>query len=291
MRLLAGEDARPFVIAEIGINHDGDSGKACELIARAIEAGADAIKTQVFKPEDFPHLARYALSQRSLVTLASYAEAKNILFFGTPDDCDSADLLIRVGARLMKTGSQSVTDLPLLDHVGRLGVPILYSTGMATEAEVAQGYKALRVAAATVIPMHCVSAYPAPVEQLNLRRVAALASSHLEPVGFSDHSLGYVGAAMALALGARIFEKHFTLDPCAEGPDHAVSVGPAMLADYIDILRQCHAALGDGSKQILECERATRAEMERRIARQNQSRSEACLAGHPHGEKHGRERC
>ncbi len=280
-KLVESADQRLFIIGEAGVNHNGSLNTAKQLVDVAIAAGCDAVKFQTWitekvysrelsiKPDyqirstgfdesAYDSIKKLELPFQDLAEIKQYCEKRDILFFSTPDEQDSAQYLCDLGVPLMKSASQDVTNLPFLRYLGGLGLPLIFSTGAATEDEIAAAVDVLREVGAQLIIMHCVSAYPAPIEQLNLRMIPALASKFRVPVGFSDHSVGPEAACAAVALGATFFEKHFTLDKAAPGPDHQASAPAEELAHYVSVLRDVHEGLGDGLKRVLPAEADTR---------------------------------
>lgn len=261
-----------FVIAEAGVNHNGDMDLAHRLIDAAAAAGADAVKFQTFKADrlaapDAPKaeyqkrttggeesqldmLRRLELDAGQHADLMRHCERAGILFLSTPFDEECADLLAGLGVAAMKTPSGELTNLPYLAHVARLGLPMIVSTGMADLTEVAQAVTTVEAAGAPPLALlHCVSAYPTPPEDVNLRAMDTLARCFAVPVGFSDHTQGTAIAIAAAALGARIIEKHLTLDRTLPGPDHKASLEPAEMAAMVAGIRATLAALGDGRKR------------------------------------------
>lgn len=255
---------RVFVIAEAGVNHNGDIEIAMRLVDEAIKAGCDAVKFQLWNTEHiYPasrvgrvmhdQMAALELSREQMVLLKAYCDARGILFFATPDELADAQFLAGLGVELMKTSSHDVTNLEMLRGIRALGVPTIMSTGAASLLEINDAWIALEPAAA----LHCVSAYPAPLDQMNLRALRWLEFGG--PRGLSDHTLGIAAACASLALGARIFEKHFTLGRYMRGPDHAASASIPEMKEYVSTLRALAIGLGDGVKRIMPCEAAARA--------------------------------
>lgn len=271
-----------FIIAEAGVNHNGDMEAACRLIDVAQEAGADAVKFQTFQADRLATpsapKARYQLqttdekeSQREMLRrlelsetdhqeLMAYCCRREILFLSTPFDERSADLLARLGVPAFKIPSGELTNLPFLKHVARLEKPMIVSTGMATLAEVEAAVKAIReIRSIELVLLHCVSSYPADPSQANLRAIQTMRSAFQLPVGFSDHTLGLTAALAAVALGACVIEKHFTLDRNLPGPDHRASLEPQELKNLVREIRMVEAALGDGRKEPTRAEAETAA--------------------------------
>jgi N,N'-diacetyllegionaminate synthase len=293
-----GDGAPCFVIAEAGVNHNGSIDKALALIDAAAASGADAVKFQTFSADrlasaDAPK-ARYQLagtpaaeSQRDMLRrleldeaahhiLMTHAAERRILFLSSPFDEESADLLERLRVAAFKIPSGELTNHPFLEHVARKRRPMIVSTGMATLAEVADAVAVIRRAGAPDFALlHCVSAYPAPPEDANLRAMATLARACGVPAGWSDHTPGTDIAIAAVALGAAIVEKHLTLDRTLPGPDHAASLEPAEFRALVTAIRNVAAALGDGVK------RPTRAEEDvAAVARKSLVARRDLAAGH-----------
>jgi sialic acid synthase SpsE len=249
-----------FVIAEAGINHNGDAAIAAELVDRAAEAGADAIKFQTHFPEHemlrggttaayvgeslFDLLTRTALSRDAHYELAERAMKRGIIFLSTPFSREAADFLDTLGVPAFKTGSGELTNLPLQQHIARKGKPMIVSTGMSTPEEIDATAKTLDAAGARYALMHCTSTYPTPFPHVQLGCIAWLKEKYGVPVGFSDHTLGNVMAFAAVASGANLFEKHFTSSRSLPGPDQQGSMEPAELADLVKGIRAIEQARG-----------------------------------------------
>lgn len=286
---LVGPGRPVFVIAEAGVNHNGELALAERLVDAAAEAGADAIKFQTFRAEDLvasdaPKAAyqreRTPAGESQLEMLRALeldAEAhrrlvercreRSLAFLSTPFDRQSVELLVELGVPAFKIASTDLTNILLLEQTAATGLPLLLSTGLATMEEVDAGLCAARSAgAAGVVLLHCVSAYPAPIEQSNVRAVSAMAERLSVPVGYSDHTLGADAAVAAVALGACVIEKHLTLDRSLPGPDHAASSEPDELAALIRSIRAVESALGDGVKRPMPAEEANRLAGRRSLA-------------------------
>ena len=216
------------------------------------------MRTTRDEESEYETIRKLELSYADFERIKHYCDAKGILFFSTPDEVDSADFLKGIGVGLMKTASQDVTNIPFLSHVAGLGVPVIFSTGACTMAELASGVEAILSQTNELIILHCVSSYPAPLEQMNLSVIKSLKSTFGFPVGLSDHTTGVEVACAALALGARIFEKHLTLNKSMPGPDHQASLDPEEMERYCKVLRNVRAAIGNGVKRIMPCEESTR---------------------------------
>jgi N,N'-diacetyllegionaminate synthase len=221
-------------------------------------------------------LARLELGPDAHAMLRDHAVARGLVFFSTPFDEASADLLDRLGVELFKVPSGEVTNLPLLRHVAAKGRPVLLSTGMSTLDEVAAAVETIRVAGDPPLAiLHCVSAYPAPVEDTNLRAMDTLRARFGRPVGLSDHTLGIEIALAAVARGAAVLEKHLTLDRALPGPDHRASLEPTDFAALVRGVRAIERALGDGNKRPMPSELDTRA-----VARRSLVAARSLPAGH-----------
>jgi N-acetylneuraminate synthase len=260
-----------FIIAEAGVNHNGSFDLALQLIYAAKKAGADAVKFQTFRTDDLvtgktpgaayqeknlgyattqqAMLRRLELSHDEFRLLAAHAYALGILFLSTPFDPASADFLAGLDLPLYKIGSGELTHHALLRHVARKGRPVILSTGMADLDEVRAAVEVVRSEKAEVILLHCVSNYPADPRDVNLRAMQTLADEFCVPVGFSDHTPGIHIALAAVARGACVIEKHFTLSRMMEGPDHQASLEPAELKQLVSAIREIESALGSGVKQ------------------------------------------
>lgn len=259
-----------FIIAEIGVNHNGQADLACRLVEEAARAGADAVKFQTFSAEclaaaDAP-LADYqrhgvtASSQREMlrelelaaedfITLESLCRSLGILFLSTPFDIQSADFLAQLGVSAFKISSGDLNHYPLLRHVASFGKPMLVSTGMSTMGEVRSTFDFLcSHAVGEVALLQCVSCYPARPEQVNLRVMDRFREEFGCPVGFSDHTMGEAVAIAAVARGANVLEKHLTLRRSMPGPDHAASMSPTAFARMVRGIRDVEAALGCADK-------------------------------------------
>jgi N-acetylneuraminate synthase/N,N'-diacetyllegionaminate synthase len=266
-----------YIIAEAGVNHDGSVEDAHALVDLAARTGADAIKFQTFDPAAlvsasartvaYQQAGTGAATQRELLEslvlpdsawpeLRDHATERGVQFLSTAFDERSLDLVCELGVAMLKLGSGELTNKPLLQEVARRGLPVLCSTGMATLDEVADAVDWLAGVPGLLL-MHCVSSYPAPVEQSNLRALVTMRERFGVPVGWSDHTVGAVSAIAAVALGAVALEKHVTLDTTRSGPDHAASADEAAFRDYVAAVRATHVALGDGVKSPVAAEADT----------------------------------
>ncbi|NJD05352.1 MAG: N-acetylneuraminate synthase [Methylococcaceae bacterium] len=278
-----------FVIAEAGVNHNGDMDLAFRLIDAAQEAGADAVKFQSFITEDlivpsvrkadyqvsatgdgggqYAMLKALELSFAQHRQLKDYCERAGIVYLCTPYDYRSADMLAEMGVAAYKVASTDTTNVPFLRYLGDKGLPVLLSTGMSTLGEVEQAVAALRWGGRSLelALLHCTSEYPAPLVDLNLKAMDTLRRAFAVPVGYSDHSVGIAPSTWAVVLGACVLEKHFTLDRSLPGPDHRASIEPGELADLVSAVRDVECALGDGVKRIAPSEAKNKPVMQKRL--------------------------
>ncbi|MFC1856975.1 N-acetylneuraminate synthase [Thermodesulfobacteriota bacterium] len=266
-----GPGQKCFIIAEAGVNHNGRLDLAIKLVDIACHAGADAVKFQTFRAErlaapnapkaeyqkkttgaeesQFDMLKRLELPDAGYLELFAYCRQQGILFMSTPFDEESADMLAEIGMEIFKIPSGELTNLSFLDHVARIGRPIILSTGMATLSEVERAVDTVIEAGNRHLALlHCVSNYPADPANANLRAMNTMARAFGTPVGFSDHTSGIEVALAAIALGASIIEKHFTVDRNLPGPDHQASLEPLELTALVTGIRKIEAAMGNGEK-------------------------------------------
>jgi N,N'-diacetyllegionaminate synthase len=274
----AGEPV--LVIAEVGVNHDGDVATAMALVDAAADAGAEAVKFQTFDSSALAtpgaDLAAYqrergteAASQREMLArlelgadefarIAAHCRERGVLFLSTPFDLGSAALLAELGVPAFKVGSGELTNLPFLRTLSDYGLPLLVSTGMATLDEVGAAVETVGQGTAPLVLLHCVSSYPAPAGEANLRAISTLRRAFGVPVGYSDHCMGAEVTLAAVALDACVIERHLTLDRDRPGPDHAMSMEPDELAQLISRIREVEASLGTGQKEPQPSELETR---------------------------------
>jgi N-acetylneuraminate synthase/N,N'-diacetyllegionaminate synthase len=284
-----GPGAPCFVVAEAGVNHNGDLELALRLVDAAAAARADAVKFQTFRAEavaapsapkagyqlestgagesQLEMLRGLELAPDAYAELKRRAEERGLVFLSSPFDHESVELLDELDVAAFKIASGEVTNTALLADVGRRGRPVILSSGTADVGEVEEAVATLRAAGAReLVVLHCVSAYPAPAEGANLLAMATLAERLGLPVGFSDHTEGDEVALAAAALGACVLEKHFTLDRSLPGPDHHASLEPPELAELVRRVRRVEAAVGDGVKRPTELERANARVVRRSLA-------------------------
>lgn len=269
-----------FIIAEAGVNHNGSLENALKLVEVAAQSGADAVKFQTFKAEklvavgaakaeyqkqqlgedgdQFSMLKALELSDDDHEKIAAHCQRCGIQFMSTPFDIEAADFLLKLGMKTLKIPSGELTNYPFIAELAQRNVPMILSTGMGALAEIEEAVTVIRLARAQAglgeLPpnyltiLHCTSNYPAKAEDVNLLAMQTIADRVQLPIGYSDHTLGITIAIAAVAMGAMVIEKHFTLDKSQLGPDHAASLEPQELKAMIDAIRQVEAAQGDGVK-------------------------------------------
>ncbi len=268
---LIDEEEPCFIIAEAGSNHNGSLEQAKKLIDVATEAGADAVKFQIYKAEslyskytpEFSYLKGQKVYElikdietprEWLKKLAGYCEAKNIIFLATPFDFEAVDLLEK-SVPAFKIASFEITDLELLQYAARKGKPMIISTGMANLGEIEDAITAIKsVGNEDIVLLHCNSLYPTPAEVVDLKAMATMKTAFKVPVGFSDHTLGIHMPIAAVAMGACVIEKHFTLSMEMKGPDHSFAIEPAELKEMVRCVREVEKAKGTGIKEKSELE-------------------------------------
>ncbi|QBL12304.1 N-acetylneuraminate synthase [Campylobacter helveticus] len=266
-----------LIIAEAGVNHNGDLNLAKKLIEQAAKAGADIVKFQTFKAEDCVSIkakkAKYQLentakdesqlemikklelSREAHFELMKHCKKHNIAFLSTPFDLESVAFLQSLNLSYFKIPSGEITNLPYLKAVARCKKKVLLSTGMANLAEIEAALEILRKNGTRDITLlHCTTEYPAPFEEVNLNAIKTLKEAFKLKVGYSDHTKGIVAALGAVALGAVVIEKHFTLDKTMEGPDHKASLEPSELKELCEGIRTLEKALGNGIKKASKSE-------------------------------------
>jgi N,N'-diacetyllegionaminate synthase len=267
-----GDGNGAFIIAEAGVNHNGDINIARKLVDEAIFAGVDAIKFQTFKTEklvtgyadmaqyqknnlgkvdsQFNMLKKLELSYEEFIELQAYCQHKGIMFLSTPFDFESADFLESIGMKAFKISSGDLTNIPLLEHIAKFNKPIILSSGMATLSEIEEAINAIySLGNKEVAVLHCTSNYPAKLESVNLNAMNTIKNAFKIISGYSDHTEGITIPIAAVAMGGNIIEKHFTLDKSMEGPDHKASLNPLELKAMIVAIRDVEMALGTGIKR------------------------------------------
>lgn len=268
---LIGEGEPCFIIAEAGVNHNGDVNLAKKLIYVAKEAEADAVKFQSFKAENvvtgkapkakyqeqatgfaesqYEMIKKLELSAGNFEELALHAQKDGIIFLSTPFDNESVDLLDSLGVPAFKIASGEITNFPLIRYIAKRGKPVILSTGMSTLGEINEALQVIQSEGIKdIVLLHCVTAYPAKVKDVNLKAMETLRCKFKLPVGLSDHTLGITIPIAAVALGACVIEKHFTLDKSMPGPDHKASLEPEELKQMVKAIREVEKAMGDGNK-------------------------------------------
>lgn len=274
---------RVLIIAEAGVNHNGDIDIAKKLIDVAADAGADLVKFQTFNADrlvtesaskaDYQKLAadntesQQAMLRKLELTevmhheLIAYCELRGIGFFSTGFDIESINILVSFGQEIFKIPSGEITNLPYLRHIGKLGKKVILSTGMSSMDEIESAINALEESGtprARITVLHCTTAYPPPMTDVNLHAMQSIRNKFGVDVGYSDHTLGIEISLAAVALGATVIEKHITLDRTLPGPDHKASLEPKELRSMIDGIRNIEEALGDGIKRLTPCEVSNR---------------------------------
>ena len=264
----------PYIIAEAGVNHNGDINLAKKLIDVAFNSGADAVKFQTWRPGELTgefsfkvdyldkHIpeseSRFELSKRLCLPydafrkLKLYSEKVGIQFLSTPDGFESLNFLVdELGMPIIKIGSTELNHILFLEAVGKKGLPVILSTGLGSLDEVSLAIKALQRGGGDKLPitiLQCTSEYPAPPDEMNINVIKTYKNSFNLPVGLSDHSSGMEAAIASVALGSSVIEKHFTIDREMDGPDHAASLNPSELKEFVKVLRRVEIMLGDDKK-------------------------------------------
>ena len=266
--------SRILIIAEAGVNHNGDLDLAKKLIDIAGEAGADLVKFQTFNADrlvtsnakkaayqtqatesrESQHemLRRLELTPKMNKELIVHCAMRKIGFFSTAFDIESTDLLVSYGQKQFKIPSGEITNLPYLRHIGQLGRPVILSTGMATMEEIGSALQILENSGTpknSITVLHCTTEYPTPMPEVNLKAMLEIRDNFGVKVGYSDHTLGIEVAIAAVAIGATVIEKHFTIDRNLPGPDHKASLEPLELKSMVVAIRNIEVALGDGIKR------------------------------------------
>lgn len=265
---------KTLIIAEAGVNHNGDLALARQLIDAAVDAGVDLIKFQTFnadrlvttqaKKADYQNqntdagesqhtmIRRLELTRGMHEALIAHCKSRGIQFFSTGFDVESIDMLLELGLDSFKIPSGEITNLPYLRHVGRYSKPVMLSTGMSTLGEIEAALDVLEQAGTPrnrITVLHCNTEYPTPMADVNLRAMLTIRDAFGVAVGYSDHTSGIEVAIAAVALGATVIEKHFTLDRNLPGPDHKASLEPRELKAMVAAIRNIEQALGDGIKR------------------------------------------
>ena len=272
-----GENCKPYIIAEAGMNHNGDLALGKKLVDSAIDAGCSAIKFQTFLPDsrvsskvksiDFVEMAdgieetmydmfsRLSMPFHQQKKLFEYANSKGIEVFSTPFDFESVDFLESLGVNLYKIASMDLVNLPLIEYVAKTQKPIILSTGMSNLGMIEDSLNVIaKVGNSNVAILHCNSTYPAAAKDMNLNAINTLKNCFKIPVGLSDHTFGLLVSTIALSIGANIIERHFTMSKTSEGPDHILSSEPEEMEQLVSISKTINEVLGDGIKRVKSSE-------------------------------------
>ena len=264
-----------FVIAEAGVNHNGSIKLAKKMVDKAVWAGADCVKFQTFKAENLVNkdakkaeyqiqntenddsqlcmLKKLELSYEDFKELKNYCDNSGIMFLSTPFDIESIEFLASIGISIFKIPSGEITNLPYLRTINSYKKEVILSTGMATLSEIQDALNILKDCKVTLL--HCTTQYPCPYEEVNMEAMLTMENEFNLPVGYSDHTQGIVIPIMAVSMGAKVIEKHFTLDKNMEGPDHKASLEPEELKAMISSIRNVEKAFGNGVKEPREAEK------------------------------------
>ena len=269
-----GSNRHTFIIAEIGVNHNGSIELAKKMIKSASECGVDAVKFQTFNSEalvtenaktagyqekntnedsQMKMLKKLELTSDDFKELQSYALKNDVIFISSPFDLKSVDLLEKLDVPFYKLGSGELTNFELINHIQKTGKPMIISTGMATLDEIRETYNYIENKNDLII-LHCITGYPTSFEEANLNFIKTLQKEFNVPIGFSDHSPGIELPIAAVALGACVVEKNFKLDKNFEGPDHKASLNPKEFKSMVDAIRNVEVAMGDGIRKFSENE-------------------------------------
>lgn len=258
-----GKGQPAFIIAEAGINHGGDVEIAKKMIEEAAKCGADAIKFQTYITEKrvskgdplYTVFKKCELKEKEYKELSSVAKRNKIIFYSTPFDKESVDLLAALPVLVFKVASFYLVNLGLLEHMATKGLPIIASTGMANTDEISRAVRIFEKHGVDYVLLHCVSAYPTKEEDVNLSVITSLRDRFKCVVGYSDHTLGTKVPVYSVALGASVLEKHFTLDKNQEGPDHKLSADPDEFKKMVSKIRELEKILGSGEIRLLNAEK------------------------------------
>lgn len=281
-----GEGEPCFTVAEIGLNHNGDVDLAKRLIGRAKECGVNAVKFQKRSIDriltkqalDAPYDAWYAygktygehrrsleLSDKEFLELKLYADSRDIIFFASAWDEESADLLEELGVPLFKIASADLTNLPLIEHIASKGKPVFLSTGMSELTEIREAVETASKHNRELVLLHCVSTYPSEFEEINLKVMKTLQKEFNCLVGYSGHERGIAVSEAAAILGACVVERHFTLDRTMRGPDHAASLEPLGLIRLVRDIRAVEKAMGSATKSVQKNEVEIRSKLAKSV--------------------------
>ena len=298
-------DQSCFIIAEAGVNHNGDIALAKQLIDVAVESGADAVKFQTFIAEEiilqkapkaeyhiettgddntqswFELLKSQELNREQHIELMAYCKSKNIIFLSTPYDWPSIDMLDELNVQLFKVASSDANNLPLLRYMAKKGRPIILSTAMSNLDEIQKSVQLIKNEGIDdLVVLQCTGSYPAPADQANIHAMHHISERCDVAVGYSDHVPGFNTAIVAVALGACVYEKHFTISRDLPGPDHRTSLEPEELKELIAAIRQTESALGDGNKKVMPCEEANRNKLRKFIVAREEIKQGDMFSNH-----------
>ncbi len=286
---IIGKDSDPFIIAEAGINHNGDLSIAKDMILAAKEAGVDAVKFQTFRTEEFIQdkeemytyqsqgrkvtesqyemFKRTEFSEEEWKEIKGFCEEQDIIFLSTVSGIEGLEMLLRIGIDAIKVGSDDFVNIPLLDKYEKYSLPMIVSCGMATEEEIRVTLRTLRAKEGHPVSLLlCTSEYPTPPEDVNAKKLLTISEKFPEVLpGLSDHTQGSTAAVLAIAYGAKVFEKHFTLDHNLPGPDHWFSADPVELKEWVEAIRTAHVMLGNAVLKPTKAEEEQRNVMHRSI--------------------------
>ena len=257
-------DSKPFIIAEIGSNFNQNKSLALQMIDQASKCGADAVKFQLFKAENlysksnplYKIFKKIELNSLWLKDLSSYAKSKKIIFLASAFDIESVDNLEKINIAAYKIASSEITNNELLRYIAAKNKPIIISTGMADNIDIQYAIDICEYSNnSNIALLQCSALYPCSLKDANLNVISQLKNRFNKIVGFSDHTLDYLAASVAVGIGATIFEKHFTLNKKSEGPDHFYALEPKELKEYIKIIKSAYIAKGSHNKSFLDPER------------------------------------
>ena len=292
------QNQRPLIIAEAGVNHNGNFKLAKELVDLAKKVGADFVKFQTFHPREmatpagaspeyikrespraksfYKLLEELTLPDSAFAQLLNYCKKKDIIFLSTPYDNSSADLLDKIGVPMFKIASTDTNNIPFIKYVAKKGKPVIISTGMSTFAEAKEAVNTCRgVGNSKVIIMQCTANYPASIEAANIKVISTYREKLRVLTGYSDQTNGELSAILAVGEGAVLIEHHFTLDRNLPGPDQKASADPEEMKRYIEAIHSAYIALGDGIKKIMPEEKSTKPRMQKSLtAARNISKGE-----------------
>ena len=273
------DSSQTIVIAEIGVNHDGQLQRALQLVEVAAACGADAVKLQIFQAANLMHasggfaeyqkegcteddpsamLRKYELSHQDIFKIVQEIRHRGMMPIATPFSLPDVKVIAELDLPAIKIASPDLVNKPLLAEAAKQGKPMMISTGAATMAEVRQAVGWLHEWNASFAILHCISSYPTRGSEANLSWIAELAELFEEPVGYSDHTTEVLAGALAVAAGATIVEKHLTYDRAAVGPDHSASADPEQYSEYVRLIRKAEQLRGNKGKRVLECEEDVR---------------------------------